>query len=948
MDQLIGLLHDGRIFKYYRYREGASNQLVVSIDQQKLLFLIRQTSPMHDESPRVFSVTIALEVPKKKKAQLSFPHDLKRHWLALKLYEESLITYQGPQPPIVGDLLLEPHMLLRLVSIETPLFHELLLDEVPQSLEATHGALSDPPGMPERVQLYRVLASSHMEVLSAIYFMVDIVRHRLFDTPIAPLDVQSRIEQYAEHTGGSLEAYLRFDQDSIFTNNNFGQLEGEEVPSMTLQPKRPPEGPLPCEGLPNLYRVTEQDSYIGEFNDPLRAYMVLDRQLVGAPEQLYFERSPTIFDEDDDDPEPDPDPPMPTEAKPEPKTYSSSEVPLIRPVPRNRPHWAPVSSFSLPVGVGVGGVGVGSGPSPLFGLTTNPHYLLPQTLPELDSWPPRGIYNAFPDNSRSIERLGLQAGLQKAISDVLTKDLKFQHFREESELDAVKVRFAVRLLERNINFVVCGDPDAIRIYTSLENLDLRYPLQVRRETVHRLVLELNQHITIGAFQLEERPLAPPTVELVMTIHYCVLTPEAALLRGLLKRLFSLSMATMKDIGIKLLEQVARRPHNNSNAEAIDQSITQAISERHAARRAPPQQEEQDLLTKFLQRFGSLVNMEDLRPDADPEKRLRVITPEPADEGGEPTVLAGGFSKSQFVRFQGRPAVVKTMNTAKHLTMLLAEYRVMRKLSFRGIPALYGLFYSHESQNVCMIMENVQKHYALDKRYCVWPCSLHNFMAAGVGAADCLWPKVFCFLEEFLFVLQNVHRADIAHCDLSASNIIVRDEPERLRVFLIDFGSAVDVEDLRVELSNPRMVMPQVARKLAFKSKGTLGFASPEVRLEQFPKTEPDHAKKTDIYSLGLLLYYLLFQRKLSDRAEEAHFSMYSEPAVLAAVRQDFLKLRDAQKDERAQGYVDLLAEFMTQTLRQSASLRPTSFALWAWLKEREEQLPRREAPLFAA
>ena len=90
------------------------------------------------------------------------------------------------------------------------------------------------------------------------------------------------------------------------------------------------------------------------------------------------------------------------------------------------------------------------------------------------------------------------------------------------------------------------------------------------------------------------------------------------------------------------------------------------------------------------------------------------------------------------------------------------------------------------------------------------------------------------------------------------------------------------------------------------------------------------------------------QRKLSDRAEEAHFSMYSEPAVLAAVRQDFLKLRDAQKDERAQGYVDLLAEFMTQTLRQSASLRPTSFALWAWLKEREEQLPRREAPLFAA
>ncbi len=147
------------------------------------------------------------------------------------------------------------------------------------------------------------------------------------------------------------------------------------------------------------------------------------------------------------------------------------------------------------------------------------------------------------------------------------------------------------------------------------------------------MLELNQHITIGSFQLEERPLSLPNIELVMTIHYCVLPPNSKKLRDLLKRLISLSMATMKDIGIKLLEQMTRRPHNSN--EAIEQSITQIINERRASRQIPnapeqglqmtPQQEQHELLAKFLQRFGNYVNMEELRIDADPKSKVKVIT-----------------------------------------------------------------------------------------------------------------------------------------------------------------------------------------------------------------------------------------------------------------------------------------------------------------------------------
>ncbi len=209
--------------------------------------------------------------------------------------------------------------------------------------------------------------------------------------------------------------------------------------------------------------------------------------------------------------------------------------------------------------------------------------------------------------------------------------------------------------------------------------------------------------------------------------------------------------------------------------------------------------------------------------------------------------------------------MKTMKNTRNLVMLLTEYRIMRKMSFEGVPSIYGLFYNHLSENVCLVMENVQVVNPFDKRYSVWPCTLDKFLPPSEVIP---FAKVFAFLHEMLFVLQNIHRSDIAHCDLSPGNILIRSEPDSLKVFIIDFGSAIDVEELRSELSNPRMVMPQVARKLTFKSKGTLGFASPEVQLEQFPKTEPDNAKKVDIYSLGLLVYYLLFRTKLSDHVME--------------------------------------------------------------------------------
>ena len=617
-------------------------------------------------------------------------------------------------------------------------------------------------------------------------------------------------------------------------------------------------------------------------------------------------------------------------------------------------------------------------PAPLYGVNNSYDYYGMMGQPKMGhpppfsmpfqsaSLPPKRFYDHIPDNI-VCDKLPLMSALQRITLDVLTKDLKFQYYREEHDMStdnkivAVKTRFAVRMVERNINFVICGDPDAMRIYTTLEGIDLRYPLQVRREAVHKLVLELNQHITVGSFQLEERPLALPNIELVMIIHYCTLTPDSQLLRQLMKRLISLSMATMKDIGIKLLEQITRRPHNSE--EAIEQSITQVINERRQSRQIPqnpqgmqmtPQQEQHDFLAKFLQRFGTFVNMDELRIDADPSSKVRLVTnDEEGEEQHAPISIGGGFSTIELIKFQGRPAVMKTMKNTRNLMMLLNEYRVMRKMNFDGVPSVYGLFYNHVSQNICLIMENAQFQNPLDQRYAVWPYTFDKFLSFESPRDLVLSPqfsKLFTFLNEFLFVLQNIHRGDIAHCDLSPGNILIRDEPEMLKVTIIDFGSAIDVEEIRSELANPRMMMSQMARKLSFKSKGTVGFSSPEVQLEQFPKTEPESTKKVDIYSLGLLIYYIVFKRKLQDRVLESQHSLYSEPAVLSVVNKDFeqLKAQVDQDKEEVLKQIDCLNELLHKTLKQSAQQRPSAAGLWIWLKENETTFPIPEVQAFAA
>lgn len=65
----------------------------------------------------------------------------------------------------------------------------------------------------------------------------------------------------------------------------------------------------------------------------------------------------------------------------------------------------------------------------------------------------------------------------------------------------------------------------------------------------------------------------------------------------------------------------------------------------------PQQEQHDFLAKFLQRFGTFVNMDELRVDADPSSKVKLVTNDENDEELQmPISIGGGFSTIELIKF----------------------------------------------------------------------------------------------------------------------------------------------------------------------------------------------------------------------------------------------------------------------------------------------------------
>lgn len=100
-------------------------------------------------------------------------------------------------------------------------------------------------------------------------------------------------------------------------------------------------------------------------------------------------------------------------------------------------------------------------------------------------------------------------------------------------------------------------------------------------------------------------------------------------------------------------------------------------------------------------------------------------------------------------------------------------------------------------------------------------------------------KVYKVTYKLLIILRKIHNQNIIHCDLKPENIIVEEDLKKLKISLIDFGSATIIN----ELSEITQLTPKYSPNELFCIKNY-------------------RDKSTDIYSIFKLIDYMLSANKI--------------------------------------------------------------------------------------
>ena len=176
---------------------------------------------------------------------------------------------------------------------------------------------------------------------------------------------------------------------------------------------------------------------------------------------------------------------------------------------------------------------------------------------------------------------------------------------------------------------------------------------------------------------------------------------------------------------------------------------------------------------------------------------------------------------------GRKAAVKQLNNQYVTDSRLREYfmreaQAMRQLNHPNVVKLVGQPYADTAGNLYMPMEFVEGD-----------TIEHIVQRQGHYSPEQAIRLMIAILDTFVYV----HSKGMVHRDIKPSNIMVRPDGS---VCVIDFGIAKDMKTSTGQTIGNRV--------------GTDGYMSPE----QVSATTIDH--RTDIYSLGCLLHYMLTGR----------------------------------------------------------------------------------------
>ena len=137
---------------------------------------------------------------------------------------------------------------------------------------------------------------------------------------------------------------------------------------------------------------------------------------------------------------------------------------------------------------------------------------------------------------------------------------------------------------------------------------------------------------------------------------------------------------------------------------------------------------------------------------------------------------------------------------------------------------------------------------------------------GLNGRTLQFEEIYSFFKDITSGLNHLHVNNYIHRDLKPSNCLLHDSGKGLRVLVSDFGE-VQVENM--------------VRK-STGATGTISYCAPEVLRREYPSgAYGNFTSKSDIFSLGMILYFLCFARL-----------PYQNANVLHEEQEDLNELRD--------------------------------------------------------
>ena len=176
-------------------------------------------------------------------------------------------------------------------------------------------------------------------------------------------------------------------------------------------------------------------------------------------------------------------------------------------------------------------------------------------------------------------------------------------------------------------------------------------------------------------------------------------------------------------------------------------------------------------------------------------------------------------------------------------------------------------------------------------------------------------EIYSFFKDITSGLNHLHINGYIHRDLKPSNCLLHDEGtgERPRILVSDFGE-VQVEDM--------------VRK-STGATGTISYCAPEVLRRQSSGVYGNFTRKSDIFSLGMILYFLCFARL-----------PYSHADILNEENEDLDRLRDEittwsglhEERKLRPDLPEKLYTFLRRLLSLDPEERPTAEAILLGIK----------------